>query len=383
MVFWTLFAVMTVLAALAVIVPLLRAGTETASAAGHDIAVYKDQLAELDKDLEDGLISGKEAEAARTEIVRRLLRASDAATPDRPLPHAWRRATAIAIAVLGIPAMGVLLYGQFGSPELPDQPLSARAQNPHQGQDIVKMIEGAEAYLKANPQDGTAWALLGPVYLRLNRGADAANAFRKAIELLGSDGKLETGLGEALVMVSSGNVGPDAKTAFERALKHDPKATEPRFFLAVALNQDGKFTEAVSAWESFLKDSDPRQPWVPYARQELKRAKQGAGLQVDEEAPTAGVSPPGPTSEDVVAARDMSAGDRQTMIEGMVARLDERLSADGGPVEDWIRLMRAYMVLERKNDARTAAQKALDAHNGDNGAQARIKEAADGLGIAL
>lgn len=382
MVFWILLAVMTVLAALAVIVPLLRAGKDPATAAAHDVAVYKDQLAELEKDLEDGLISVSEAEAARTEIARRLLKASEAAAPERPKPRAWRRSAAIAVSVLGIPAMSLALYFLLGSPDLPDQPLSARQQNPHQGQDVAKMIKGAEAYLTANPNDGTAWALLGPVYLRINRGADAANAFRKAIELVGSDAKLETGLGEALVMMAGGTVGPDAKAAFERALKHDPKAVEPRFFLAVALNQERRYTEAVAAWENFLKDSDPRQPWVPYARQELKRAKQGAGLPVDEEAPSA-ASPPGPTSEDVAAARDLSAGDRQAMIEGMVSRLDERLTADGGSVEDWIRLIRAYMVLERKDDARTTAQKALNAYDGDNGSQARIKEAASGLGIAL
>jgi len=276
-------------------------------------------------------------------------------------------------------------------------------QQAHGGRDINKLVEGAEAYLQKNPDDGKAWALLAPVYLRLNQGDKAANAFRRAIALNGANATLEIGLGEAIVSAEGGKVGTDAQAAFQRALGHDPAAVEPRFFLAVALNQEQKFPEAVVAWEAFLKDADPREPWVPYARAELAKARKGAGLPPAAEMPPMAAAPvapmapsptapsptapspaaPGPTADDVAAAQDMTQEDRQSMIESMVARLAERLETEGGGAEDWIRLMRAYMVLNRKDDARSAALKAIEAHKDDSAAKAQIENAASGLGIVL
>jgi cytochrome c-type biogenesis protein CcmH len=47
----------------------------------------------------------------------------------------------------------------------------------------------------------------------------------------------------------------------------------------------------------------------------------------------------------------MSAEDRQAMIEGMLARLSDRLASEGGTVEDWDRLIRSLSVLERLPEA--------------------------------
>ena len=394
MLFWTLVAAMTAFAVVALLLPFIRRERRAEPASTHDAAVYKDQLSEISKDLDHGLIDATEAEAARAEIARRLIRAAKSEeTPAAASAStvSWHRRLFAAVALIGIPAVSVAFYLSLGSPDLPDQPLSARATQRHGGQDVAKLIEGAENYLKNNPKDGNAWALIAPVYLRVNQGAKAAHAFRRAIDILGSNVKYETGLGEALVAESSGQVTPDAVSAFERALKHDPKAIEPRFFIAVALNQNGKFPEAVTAWEDFLKDADPRQPWVPYARRELARAQKGAGVPVTAETPAAKTppatadasDPKGPTADQMAAAQDMEPEDRQAMIEGMVSRLAERLNSEGGPAEDWIRLMRAYMVLKRSDEARSAAEKALAAHKDDAPSVTRIKEAASGLGITL
>ena len=406
MVLWTLIAVMTVVAVVAVILPLiLQSGKKLTPAAAHDVAVYKDQLDEVSRDLDSGLIDSTEAEATRAEIARRLLRASEA-EGKAPQPKRSRMPwAAAAAAIVLVPVVSVALYLAVGSPGIPDQPLSARAPatSPHGG-DVARLLEGAEAYLKDNPNDGTAWSLVAPVYLRVDRPSDAVTAFGKAIELLGSNAKLQIGLGESIVAREGGTVVEDAKAAFRRALEHAPDAVEPRFFLAVALNQEEKFKEAVAAWEEFLKTTDPRQAWVRFARSELEKAQKGAGLPVKmpevaaapqqprPEAPAGGAttggattapSAPGPSAEDVAAARQMNTEDRQAMINDMVARLAERLETEGGSADEWIRLMNAYMVLGKKDEAKQAAAKAIEAHGGDAAAKARIEQAAGGLGIPL
>ncbi|MCW2307878.1 cytochrome c-type biogenesis protein CcmH [Rhodobium gokarnense] len=397
---------MTVVAVVAVIVPLLlQSGKKPAPAAAHDVAVYKDQLDEVSRDLDSGLIDSAEAEATRAEIARRLLRASEAEAKAQPSQRSRMPWAAAAAAIVLVPIVSVALYLAVGSPGIPDQPLSARAPatSPHGG-DVARLLEGAEAYLKDNPSDGTAWSLVAPVYLRVNRPSDAATAFGKAIELLGSNAQLQIGLGESIVAREGGKVVEDAKAAFRRALEHEANAVEPRFFLAVALNQEGSFKEAAAAWEAFLKTTDPREPWVRFARSELEKAQKGAGLPVKmpdvaaapevtapqqpaPQAPAGGEATapaaPGPSAEDVAAAQQMNTEDRQAMINDMVSRLAERLETDGGSADDWIRLMRAYMVLDKKDEARQAAAKAIAAHGGDAAARARIEQAAGGLGIPL
>lgn len=71
------------------------------------------------------------------------------------------------------------------------------------------------------------------------------------------------------------------------------------------------------------------------------------------EAPATASAPsaPGPTQEDIAAASQMSADDRAAMIEGMVARLEDRLTTEGGTAEEWLRLLNAYVQLDRMDDA--------------------------------
>ncbi len=90
---------------------------------------------------------------------------------------------------------------------------------------------------------------------------------------------------------------------------------------------------------------------------------------------------PGPSRADVDAAAGMSGQDRQAMIEGMVAQLAARLDASGGDVEEWLRLIRAYQVLGRTDDAKAAAERALDAFSGDPEAQARIRSIEAEIGL--
>lgn len=392
MTLWIAFALLTVAAALAVLVPLARGRRGHAPAAAHDAEVYRAQLDEIERDLDRGLVSEEAATAARTEIARRLLAASreaeasgeaDAATggsetaaPTASLPGSPARRGASGLLqvamVIAIPAAALFTYLTLGSPDLADQPLSARLEDVQQNRAMPALVAKVEQHLADNPDDGRGWDVLAPVYMRLGRTEDAVVAYRNAIRLLGSDERRETDLGEALVILSEGIVTAEARAAFDRAVALDPKAVKPRFFLALALGQENRKDEAITAWKVLLAEAKGGEAWVEAVRMEM--AKLGA-----EVPPSPAL--PGPDREAVAAAAEMSASDRAEMIKGMVDQLDTRLSAEGGTAEEWMRLMRALAVMGDGPRLREVKDRALVALKDDPAAQAKLRGLAEELGI--
>ncbi|WP_417667309.1 c-type cytochrome biogenesis protein CcmI [Roseibium sp.] len=391
MMFWILIAVLTAGATLSVLVPLNRrlpADASQLNERGADAAVYRQQMDEVDKDLERGLIDDEAAEAARTEIARRMLAADERRTGSESASRGRMRARLVTLlALIVLPAGAVGLYIYLGTPGLPDRPLQARLAAPPESQSVEELIARVERHLADNPQDGQGWSVVAPVYMRVGNPSAAANAYANALRILGSSVKLETDFGEALTVANNGIVSADAHAAFERAVALDRNAVKPRFFLALALGQEGKTEEAITAWTSLLEGANPAEPWVPAAQAELSKlggaqlaARLGDGGRTgDSDQANAGL--PGPSAEDVAAAQGMNAQDRGAMIAGMVQGLAERLEADGGSVDEWLRLIRAYMVLNQKQEAVAALGKAREAFAQDADALGQINEIARRAGL--
>lgn len=376
MVFWISVAILTALAVLAVLWPLSRRPTVSDDAA-HDIAVYRDQLDEIDRDVDRGLIAPGEAEGARAEIARRLLRADREAGAAATASRTRRRGVALA-AIIAIPLISLLIYGSLGRPTYPDQPRAARLQAPVGDESLSTLVARVEDHLARTPDDGRGWEVLGPIYLRLNRPADASAAYTNAIRLEGESAERLAGLGEAIVQANGGVVTDDATTAFTAAQELDPSAVRPRFFLALGLSQEGRTDAAVAAWKDIIASADGGEAWLPVARAQL------AQLGADVPAGPVGqgeAAMPGPSRADVEAAAGMSDADRTAMVEGMVAQLAARLDETGGDVAEWLRLIRAYQVLDRTDDAKAAAGRALNAFSGDPEAQARIRSLEAEIGL--
>jgi len=274
MLFWVIAAILTLGASLAVLLPLAGGPKGASSAGEHDLEVYRDQLSELDRDMARGLIQPGEAEEARAEIGRRILRLG-AAVPDieAPRPSRTARLTATA-AVLLVPLVSWGLYGVLGSPDLPSQPLAERlAKNPADSS-VDELVARAEAHLAANPSDGKGWDVLAPIYLRLQRYPDAMTAYRNAIRLDGDSAVRRAGLGEAIANAAGGVVSADAQAAFEAALKLDPANAKANFYLALGLAQEGKKAEAVAAWQKMLGLLAPDSPWRGAVQQALQCQRQ-------------------------------------------------------------------------------------------------------------
>jgi cytochrome c-type biogenesis protein CcmH len=356
---------MTAAAMFAVLWPLGRPSADLRG--GSDVAVYRDQLDEVERDRAAGLIGEVEADAARVEVSRRLLASADASAlaPAPASAAAWRRRAAALIALVMLPMGAGGLYLALGSPQLPGHPLAARMQAPQENRSIQALVAQVEAHLDRNPQDGRGWEVIAPVYLRLGRLDDAVKARRNALAYNGETAERQSDLGETLTVANNGIVTAEAKRAFERALTLDAAHLKARFFLGLAAEQDGRREQAAAIWRAMLTNAEADAPWVQYVREALARVEGERG----------------PTAQDMAAAAELSDEQRNEMVRGMVQRLAERLQQDGSDIDGWLRLMRAYMVLGDRDKARAAASDARRALAADPDKLRRIDAAAKGLGI--
>lgn len=363
MMIWLPIAAMTAVAVLAVLWPLARRGKDLR--AGNDVAVYRDQLEEIDRDQAVGAIAPAEADAARVEVSRRLLAADAAdvaAQRQTPAPDgSSRRRRAVAVgALFALPAGALAFYLAFGSPDLPGQPLASRVAQAHQGQSdgqasaqsVAEMFARVERHLEEHPDDGRGWEVVAPIYLRLGRYDDAVKARRNALQFLGETAERQADLGEALMMRGNGVVTDDAKAAFDRALVVDPKNITARFYGGLAAEQDGRKDAAARLWRALLADAPAGAPWIEAVQRALARVDGAAA---------AAPAPP-------------QAGPQADMIRAMVERLAARMKEDGSDPEGWLRLVRSYAVLRDAARAEAATADARRALAGDAGKLARLEE---------
>jgi cytochrome c-type biogenesis protein CcmH len=372
MVLWIGFAVLTAVVVGTLLRPLLAAPVPGQAERGANAAVYRDQLVEIEAERARGLIGEAEAEAARIEIARRLLATADASGSEAPAAAPARgEITPIAMAVAAaLPVLAIAAYlavgapGQRGQPHAARGPVSAPGAAPSTDQLIAKV----EERLRAMPEDGRGWDVIAPVYMRLGRHREAADAFARALRLVGESTDRLAGLAEAEVLAHDGVITEVARKSYERLRELVPDRMEPRFWLAVAAEQDGRFEDAAKVYEQLLTEGDAEAPWRPtvaerwrVVRGKLDLATEPVPAPASKADVAAGGRAPALAKSDVDAVQAMPADARAKMIEDMVAGLDQRLSKDGRDLEGWQRLIRAYTVLGRREDALAALSRARTA----------------------
>jgi cytochrome c-type biogenesis protein CcmH len=363
---WFVLAGMAAFAVLAALWPLIRGSPDAMSdAAATEAAFYKAQLEEIKRDVERGLLPQGEAESARAEAARRLIAAASAPAHAPTLAAPRNRLAAAALIAVGLPAIAFPLYALIGRPRMPDEPLASRQIGPHSASDIEAAVAAVEARLIAKPDDGKGWAVIAPVYMRLERYADAAHAYAEALRLIGEDPLRRAAYGEALVAAAGGVVTDEAREAFDRARAEQPGQPQARFYLALGAEQDGKKAEAIRAYDQLLADSPPEAPWRGVVNARL------AALKGEPEPAQAGSGSAGAAIPEA----------QRPMIEGMVSRLAARLASNGGSVDEWSRLIRAYAVLHEGDKAKAALADARKALAPDPNAVASLDALARDLGL--
>lgn len=389
----TVFIIVAGLMALAtagtVFAPLLWGGGREQSRAARDAAVYRDQLAELERDVERGTLSESQAAGTRAEIARRLLAASakaERAESLGPAPRQTSRSFA-RIGLASLPLTGLALYLAIGSPQLRDTPFDARPAaeqraglahlpgqqaRPSQAEaeaEIARradpalpqlpadpeeeaLLERLRSVLAERPDDVEGRQLLADAYMRRGEHREAATIYTEIADILGprASGAVFAGRAEAMIQAAGGYVSPEAERDIARALQLMPEHPAARYYAGLALAQRGDFDRAISVWDRLARDSEPDAPWLPSLNEMLADARQARGA-----GPFAsGEQAPGPSAEEMAAAESMTPEERQEMIAGMVSRLETRLIEENGEPEEWLRLIQARVQLGQMDEARRA-----------------------------
>ncbi len=371
--FWVIATLLSAVVAAALVVPLLGHTRSARDRREYNLAVYDDQLREVDRDVARGLLADDQARATRIEIKRRILataRDGDPSGGDVPHPAAaaaraggaW--APAIGIAVL-IPAGGFALYLHLGAPELPDAPLAGRSvaleQAARTRSEMGGLLADLAERLRQTPDDLDSWALLARSYRTMDRPRESADAFAHAVELSGRAPSFLSAYGEMLVAAEGGRVTPQGRQAFEEALAKDPGDSRARYYIGAAKEQAGDKTGALADWQALVADTDASAPWLEDVSRQTARVAAELGVEITIAAPpaaSAATVPRGPSAADVEAASEMSGEELQAMIRTMVAGLAERLAQQPGDLQGWLMLARSYAALGEEEKAREARARA-------------------------
>jgi cytochrome c-type biogenesis protein CcmH len=308
-------------------------GPDSGSANNH----FRLVLAGIDADLVNGKLGQVEALAAKGELAREMLRVqADGATVAKPRPELQRGAILFLLAAVA--ALSLVTYWMLGSPNLPSQPLAGRPEVAAQNIDLDAALVRIEERLKTNPDDLRGWSVIAPVYVQTGRYADAEHAYRQVIALGGANADIQTALAETLMIQADGSAAGEAMTLLQSAASSDPTNVLSRLYIAAELTRTAEYDDAVKAWDAALALSKGGEAWVT-------AANEGRAV-----AQNKGVAPAGAPTVDSEA------------IAGMVSGLAARLDTEGGSIEEWTQLVRAYVVLGDLTKAQSAYDDALKAY---------------------
>jgi cytochrome c-type biogenesis protein CcmH len=398
--FWLIITVLALAVALTVVLPLWR-GSDGSADPAQAMAIYRDQLAEVERDLARGVLDEAEAARTRTEVARRILSADKARTltqADAPIRLSQGLAAGLAFAL--ITGAGAL-YFALGAPGYPDVPLAQRHANADAiragriGQaeaetmmptlppadlpaDYVAMVDQLRTTVQARPDDLEGWTLLSLHEAQSGNFAAAALAQARVITLKGAavSNADVVALLDRMVAATNGYVSPEAEAAARAVLERDPANAGALYYIGLLYAQTDRPDIAFGLWRQVVEAPGAAGIHYELAFAQIADAAFAAGVDYAPPAAT------GPTAAEVAAATEMTPEDQTAMIEGMVAGLAERLGADGGPPSDWARLIASYGVLGQLDAARAIWAEAQVVFADDPAALDILSVAATSAGVA-
>ena len=328
-VFWLSAASMSVIALLFAIVPLLRSRTDPGvSRQLLNTALIKEQLNELQADLEAGKLEPDAYQAARHDLERELL--NDTATGTEAEPQAQRSGRwAIGVFGLLIPALAVFLYLQLGAAPLLER--SARppvAQKPAQepAHSLQEMVQKLAARLAEDPDNAEGWVMLGRSYAALDRYQEAENAYAQARRIAGDHPQLLVDSADIMVMANGGRFTSEAAELLERALHVQPENAKGLWLMGHYEYQDEDFQSAVDYWQRAAAQLPPDSEDTRAIHQQIEQAESrllaaGGSLAPAAETRTA------PATDAATETRTAPAADAAATAVEVSVRLDPALSA--------------------------------------------------------
>ena len=416
MAFW----IITVLLALVVsglfALALLRRADKSDATTDYNLRVYRDQLTEIDRDLERGILTQEDADSVRTEVSRRLLAADVERTLDTEFTKGSPKIVSAVVALILVGG-SVGLYKGFGpinglgAPGYTDLALadriafadSLRDSRPSQARaessltdlspvaeynaDYLNLVQTLRDTVAERPDDIRGHALLVQNESNMGNFIAAYQSQARIIELKGEDTTIEdlTGYTDLLILAAGGYVSPEAEQTARVVLTRDPTNGIARYYIGLMLAQTGRPDMAFRIWDRLLQIGPERAPWIAPILEQIPEMARHAG--VNYQIPTIGNGRitslgNGPTDADIEAASEMTGAERIQMIEGMVSGLSDRLATSGGPAEDWAQLIGALGVLGRSDQAFAIYKNAETVFADDPSSLDLVTRAAQRAGVA-
>ena len=400
MLFWIIVAVLSVAVALMVALPLWR-DRATSEALPQDMAIYRDQLSEVDRDLARGVLEPEEAERTRAEIARRLL-AADRARPAAMAagPRGLGQVLAGLVVLMLVGGSGAIYWG-LGAPGYPDIPLAQRLAaseaaratrisqteaealippqpEPAMSAEYATLMEQLRTIVPTRPEEEAGWALLSYHEAQVGNYPAAAAAQSRLLALRGENATADDriALVDRMVAAAAGYVSPQAEGTLRAVLDDDPGHLGALYYMGLLYAQSDRPDIAFPLWRAVIEAGASGSFYEVMARGQIEAVAFTAG--VEYELPAAR----GPTADDIAAAEGMAPEDQQAMIEGMVAGLSDRLATQGGPASDWAQLISALGVLGRPENAAAIWAEAQQVFADDPTALAALTQAATSAGLA-
>lgn len=334
MIFWSVAIVITAIACAALFYAAAgRAVNVTTSEAGDPNDHFRTLLAGIDSDLSSGKLDEAQALAAKGELAREMLRSK----VDTRKVAEGELGRGIIVAGLGaVVAIAFGFYALIGSPDLPSQPLAERPEIVAQNITLDDAITQIEARLEQVPDDLRGWTVIAPAYMEAGRFDDAINAYRQILSLSEPSAELQTNLAEALLLAAGEDGSEEAMALLRDAADSDPTHVRSRLYLAAESMRAEQYEIAAGYWQQAIALANGDEAWLPAAEQGLAVA-QADGV-------------------------DTYADQQTEMIQTMVGGLADRLASDGGSVEEWMQLVRSYIVLGDRDRAQEAYNAAVAAY---------------------
>ncbi|HQU80197.1 MAG TPA: c-type cytochrome biogenesis protein CcmI [Azonexus sp.] len=277
---FAIFATLLIVVVAAFILPPLwlglRAPKPRADRKEANIAIFRDQLKELETEKTEGMLADADFEQARRELQRRLLEDVEpdaAAMKAAPASHAPSRKTAIAILLL-LPVLALLGYGMLGKPQALD-PMQTSAPPKMTAEQISGMVASLAEKMKANPDDMQGWLMLARSYKTMGRYEEAAEAYGKAEKVINDDPELLASYAETIAMAAGKGLKGKPAQLIERALKLDPQNAHALFLAGAAAMEAGDNKKGIAYWEALLPQVEPGSEIDQMLRSGIDKMKAG------------------------------------------------------------------------------------------------------------
>jgi len=291
-----------------------------------------------------------------------------------------------AAALLAAAAVGIAIFSS-------DEPIATAPANEAAAgapaPSLDESIASLRASLRQDPDNHQNWYMLGLALRDGGRFEEAEQAFRRAMELAPRNADYVAYLAEMLLVIGGANPPPEAERLLRRTLELQPGNPQARYYLATLKDVRGDHRGALDDLIALLGEAPPGAVWEPQVREAAMLIARTNEIDIagrlppprEPPASTATAAIPGPTREQLEAARSLPPSQQDAMVQGMVERLAARLRENPRDADGWIRLMRSRMVLNQPDAAREALRSGLAAFDGDAATQSRLRAAAGELDV--